>query len=84
MSSMGNRKMAIALLSFAQTISFYSWIEFYTRRGKDLGFYQQFSLDGTWWWDTWVSPNFVFISGAFLFPVFLTYAWKSIPLDLTE
>jgi len=84
MSSMGNRKMAITLLSFAQAISFYSWIEFYTRRGKDLGFYQQLSLDGTWWWDTWVSPNFVFISGAFLFPVFLTYAWKSIPLDLTE
>ena len=84
MSSIGNRKVVIALLSFAHAISFYSWMEFYTKKGKGLGFYQHLSLDGTWWWDTWISPNFVFISGALLFPVFLTYAWKSIPLDLPE
>ena len=84
MSSMGNRKVAITLLSFAHAISFYSWMEFHTRRGKELGFYQQMSLNGTWWWDTWISPNFVFISGTLLFPVFLTYAWKSIPLKLPE
>ena len=84
MSSFGNRRVVIALLSFAHAISFYSWMEFYTKRGKGLGFYQQLSLDGTWWWDTWISPNFVFLFGALLFPVFLTYAWKSIPLALQE
>lgn len=84
MTSMGNRKVAITLLGFAHAISFYSWMEFYTRRGKDLGFYQRLSLEDTWWWDTWISPNFVFLAGALLFPVFLTYAWKSIPLKLTE
>jgi hypothetical protein len=84
MSSFGNRKTAIALLGFAHAISFYSWMEFYTRRGKDLGFYQQLSLNDTWWWDTWISPNFVFLLGALMFPVFLTYAWRSTPMELQE
>ena len=84
MSSTGNRKTAIVLLSGAHAISFYAWMEFFTRRGKGVGFYDKFSLNGTWWWDTWVSPNFVFILGATLFPIFLTLAWRSIPLELAE
>ena len=84
MSSIGNRKFAIGLLSFAHAISFYSWIEFYTRRGKGLGFYESLSLSESWWWNVWFSPNAVFIAGTILFPVFLTYAWKSTPLELSE
>jgi hypothetical protein len=84
MSSTGNRKTVIALLSGAHAISFYAWMEFYTKRGKGIGFYDNLSLNGTWWWDTWISPNFVFISGALLFPVFLTQAWKTITLELPE
>lgn len=84
MSTFGNRRTAIALLGFAHAISFYAWMEFHTRRGKDLGFYQQLSLNGTWWWDTWISPNFVFLAGALIFPVFLTLTWRTIPLELEE
>ena len=84
MSSNGNRKVAICLLSFTHAISFYSLMEFYTRRGDGIGFYQNLSLNGTWWWDSWISPNFVFLSGAVFFSMFLTYAWKSIPLELQE
>jgi hypothetical protein len=84
MSTLGNRRIVILLLSFAHAISFYSWMEFFTKRGKGVGFYDNLSLNGTWWWDSWISPNFVFVSGAIIFPVFLTYAWKTIPLELPE
>ena len=84
MSSAGNRKTVIALLSGAHAISFYAWMEFFTKRGKSVGLYDNLSLNGTWWWDTWVSPNFVFIFGAGLFPIFLTLVWRSIPLELEE
>jgi hypothetical protein len=59
-------------------------MEFFTKRGKGVGFYENLSLNGTWWWDTWVSPNVVFIAGATLLPIFLTLAWRSIPLELEE
>ena len=84
MSSIGNRKVAISLLSFIHAIYFYSSMEFHQRRGDGIGFYQNLSLNGTWWWDSWISPNFVFLSGAVFFSMFLTYAWKSIPLELQE
>ena len=84
MSSSGNRKVAISLLSFTHAISFYSLMEFYTRRGDGIGFYQNLSLNGSWWWDTWISPNFVFLSGVIFFPIFLSFAWKSIPLEAQE
>jgi hypothetical protein len=84
MSTLGNRRIVILLLSFAHAISFYSWMEFFTKRGKGVGFYENLSLNGTWWWDTWVSPNVVFIAGATLLPIFLTLAWRSIPLELEE
>ena len=77
-------KFTLITLSFIHTLTFYHWIEFFTQRGVDTGFFYKFSLKGTWWWDTWVSPNFVFFFGAALFPVFLTFAWRSIPLELDE
>lgn len=84
MSSVGNRKTAIVLISFAHAIAFYNWMEFFTRRGQNVGYFEQLSLNGTWWWDTWISPNFVFLAGALIFPVFLTLTWRTIPLELEE
>jgi hypothetical protein len=84
MSTMGNRRTAIALISFAHAVAFYNWMEFFTRRGQNVGYFEQLSLNGTWWWDTWISPNFVFLAGALTFSVFLTLAWRTIPLELEE
>ena len=35
MASPGNRRTAIALLSFSHAVFFYNLLEFYTRQGKD-------------------------------------------------
>jgi hypothetical protein len=74
----------IVVVSIMHALAFYHWIEFFTQRGLNTGFYYKFSLNGTWWWDTWVSPNFVFLGGAALFPIFLTYAWRTSSLELPE
>jgi hypothetical protein len=84
MSSTGNRKVAITLLSFSHLVSLYTSMEFYTKRGNEVGFFQDFSLNGPWWWDSWISPNFVYLAGALFFPIFLAFAWSTIPLDLEE
>ena len=71
-------------LSLIHAVTFYHWMEFFTQRGENIGFFYKFSLNGSWWWDTWFSPNFVYLFGALMFPVFLSYAWKSIALKTPE
>ena len=84
MSSVGNRRTALSLIGFANSIVFYSWMEFFTRRGKNIGFYEKLSLNGDWWWNSWLGPDVVFLAGAVLFPVFLVLAWRTIPINLPE
>ena len=78
MSSRGNRSSVIALLSVAHVLGFYSWMEFYTRRGKNVGYFDKFSLRDAWWWGRETNPNLVFFIGAVFFPVFLVFAWKNV------
>ena len=82
MSSLGNRRTAITLLSFSHAIYFYTLIEFYTRRGKNLGYFETISLNGEWWWNIGIGPNIVFVAGSILFPVFLTSIWRATPLEV--
>ena len=74
----------IVVVSIMHALAFYHWMEFFTQRGENIGFFYKFSLNGSWWWDTWFSPNFVYLFGALMFPVFLSYAWKSIALKTPE
>ena len=78
MSVRGNRFSAIALLSVAHVLGFYSWMEFYTRRGQSIGYFEKFSLRDVWWWGRETNPNLVFFIGAVFFPVFLVFAWKNV------
>jgi hypothetical protein len=78
MSSRGNRSSVIALLSGAHLLAFYSWMEFYTRRGKNIGYFEKFSLRDAWWWGRETNPNMVFIIGVVFFPIFLAFAWKNV------
>jgi hypothetical protein len=84
MTTAGNRRTAIALLSFSHAVFFYNLLEFYARRGKNLGYFETISLNDEWWWNIGVGPNVVFISGAILFPVFLTTMWRTIALEFPE
>ena len=84
MSFVGNRKTAIALLTFSQAVHFYTLLEFYTRRGKNLGYFETLSLNDVWWWDIGIGPNVVFLIGTLLFPLFLITLWRTIPLDFPE
>ena len=84
MSSPGHQRISVFLLSFAHMITFYSLIEFYTMQGKNIGYFETLTLNGTWWWNMPIGPNFVFLAGAVLFPTFITLAWKSMDLQLPE
>jgi hypothetical protein len=53
-------------------------MEFYTRRGKNIGYFEKFSLHDAWWWGRETNPNMVFIIGVVFFPIFLAFAWKNV------
>jgi hypothetical protein len=84
MSSIGNQRTAIALLTFSQAVYFYTLLEFYTRRGKNLGYFETLSLDDVWWWNIGIGPNVVFLIEALLFPLFLITLWRTIPLNFPK
>ena len=84
MSTQGNRRTAIWLLSFSHAVFFYDLLEFYTKRGVNVSYFETISLNNVWWWDVWVGPNTVFLAGAALFPFFLSTLWRTIPLDFPE
>ena len=77
MSNRRNRRTAIALLSFSHLIAFFAWMEFYTHRGENTGYFAKLSLSDAWWWGPETNPNIVFLVGAIFFPVFLIFAWKT-------
>jgi len=89
MKSRGNRMTVISLLAFTHALTLFSWMELYTHGQSSIGIfskqilgsYSRLSLNGGWWWDTWISPNFVFMLGIVSFPVFLVYAWRIVGLD---
>ena len=89
LSHKGNRIAAISLLSITHALTLYSWMELYTQ-GVGPGFFNaqtlsassNLSLGGRWWWNSWSSPNWVFLIGVTSFPVFLHYAWRVVNSDL--
>jgi hypothetical protein len=80
MSTVGNRRTAISLLSLSYSIYFYSLLEFYTRRGKNLEYFDSISLNGEWWWNIAIGPNVVFFIAAIMFPVFLISVWRTVSI----
>jgi hypothetical protein len=84
MSTSGNRKAAITLLSFSHALFFFNLIEFYTNRGVNVTYFESISLNNGWWWDIWIQPNTVFLAGAFLFPLFMLSLWRTISKDFPE
>jgi hypothetical protein len=76
--STGMTSFTVVLVALMHALAFYHWMEFFTRRGVNVQFYETFSLADSWWWNSSVSPNWVFIAGSIAFSAFLWSAWKSV------
>jgi len=79
---MNRRIVVITLLAIAYTYNLYLNMEFYVRKGIDFGGFYRLSLSNGWWWNSPISPNFVFLLGAVSFPLFLWSSWRIV--DVSE
>jgi hypothetical protein len=76
--STGMTSFTVIAVALVHALAFYNWMEFFTRRGVNVQFYETFSLADSWWWNSSVSPNWVFFFGSIAFFVFLCSAWKNV------
>jgi hypothetical protein len=76
--STGMTSFTVVSVALMHALSFYHWMEFFTRRGINVQFYETFSLADSWWWNSSVSPNWVFVAGSIAFSAFLWSSWKSV------
>jgi hypothetical protein len=72
----GRRVATIALLSFSHAVAYYSYMEFYVKRGFETGSFKTISLDQIWWWDSSVSPNLVYWIGSLTFLALMVFIWS--------
>ena len=77
-ASRGGRITIISLLAFSHAIALYSYMEFYVKRGFEVGTFKTVSLDQQWWWQSDISPNFVYWIGSIAFAPFLYYMLSTI------
>lgn len=75
--SRGGRIGIISALVFSHSLALYSYMEFYVKRGSDLGTFKTISLQQQWWWNTGVSPNLVYWIACFAFAAFVYFLWES-------
>lgn len=74
----GGRITIISLLAFSHAIVLYSYMEFYVKRGFEVGTFKTVSLEQQWWWQTDISPNFVYWIGCAAFAPFLYFMLSTI------
>jgi len=92
MSHRGNRRTTISLLSLTHALFLFTWMESYTKGSQIPGFFSRqtlgafykLSLSGGWWWNSWISANFVYLLGICCFPIFLVFAWRVVESDLVS
>jgi hypothetical protein len=91
MTRRGNRRATISLLSITHALHLFTWMELYIKgsqipgffSGQTLGDFYQLSLNGGWWWNTWTSPNLVYLLAVASFTSFLVFAWRVVDSDLS-
>jgi hypothetical protein len=76
--SRGGRIATISLLTFSHAVALYSYMEFYVKRGSELGTFRTISLKQQWWWNSGISPNFVYWTACAAFAAFLYMMWEMI------
>jgi hypothetical protein len=78
--SRGGRITTIALLVFSHAVGLYSYMEFYVKRGSELGTFKTISLQQDWWWSSDISPNIVYWTACAAFAGFLYFLWAAVSL----
>jgi hypothetical protein len=78
--SRGGRITTIALLVFSHAVGLYSYMEYYVKRGSELGTFKTISLQQDWWWNSDISPNFVYWTACAAFAGFLYFLWAAVSL----
>ena len=78
MSTFTQRVTIIGVLSFSHLLSLYAKFESSVREGIYTGTYEKLSLNGGWWWNTPIGPNFVFAIGGLSFVLWLILSWMTI------
>jgi hypothetical protein len=72
LGSRTSKKVFVVILSLAHFLALYNYLEFYVRRGIDVGGFQRISLSGGWWWNSSIGPNWVLVIGAISFVIFIS------------
>ena len=78
MTTFTQRATIISVLSFSHLLSLYAKFESSVREGIYTGPSEKLSLNGGWWWNTPISPNFVFAIGGLSFALWLILSWMTI------
>ena len=84
MSTFTQRATIISVLSVSHLLSLYAKFESSVREGVYTGTYEKLSLNGGWWWNTPISPNFVFAIGGLSFVLWLIMSWMTIEQSITN
>ncbi len=84
MSTFTQRATIISVLSFSHLLSLYAKFESSVREGVYTGTYEKLSLNGGWWWNTPISPNFVFAISGLSFVLWLIMSWMTIEQSITN
>jgi hypothetical protein len=68
----------VLLISISHALSLYSKFEWGIRNDTQNSTYTNLSLNGGWWWNSPIGPNFVYMIGALAFPIWLLVSWSMI------
>jgi hypothetical protein len=82
--SRGGRIGTIALLTFSHAVALYSYMEFYVKRGSEIGTFKTISLEQQWWWNSEISPNYVYWIACAAFAGFLYLMWTAVTLPTED
>jgi hypothetical protein len=67
--------LVIALLSLAHALTLFSKFEWSIRDSAVNDTYTKLSLNGGWWWNVPIGPNYAYILGILAFPTWLFFSW---------
>jgi hypothetical protein len=75
-SSKSGVSLIVLLLSISHALSLYSKFVWGVRSDIANDTYTKLSLNGGWWWDIPIGPNWFYWFGVFCFPAWLSISWK--------
>jgi hypothetical protein len=70
--------LVITLLSLAHALTLFSKFEWSVRDSEVNDTYTKLSLNGGWWWNIPISPNYVYVLGVLAFPTWLYFSWIAV------